>query len=175
MLAAPLISDHWLGILGLIAGVVGLIVGAVGTLFAIRSDWKMKTAQQAQRQVEQKLLRHMATRSLESLAQSTLAIMGKIRRREWGDVAESAENLGQRVVEVRGAWSRLLEPLEKDRMDAAAMSIQQFIDSAPTAVPQDEPPEQDVQFMLLRCRRLAEISSEVAGRLGVELMQQPEE
>jgi hypothetical protein len=175
MQAEPLISDHWLGILGLIVGLVGLIVGAVGTLFAVRSDSKMKTAQQAQRQVEKKLLRHMATRSLEGLAQSTLAVMGKIRRHEWGDVAESAENLGQRLVEVRGAWTRVLDPLEKDKLDAAAMNIQQFIDSAPMAAPEAPPLEHDVQLMLVRCRRLAEISSEVAGRLSVELMQQPED
>jgi len=175
MLAEPLVSDHWLGIFGLIVGVVGLIVGGVGTLFAVRSDGKMKTAQQAQRQVEQKLLRHMATRSLENLAENTLAIMGKIKRREWGDVAESAESLGQRVVEVRGAWTQVLEPLEKDKLDAAAMNIRQFIDSAPMAAPEAQPSEQDVHLMLVRCRRLAEISSEVAGRLSVELMQEPED
>lgn len=172
MQAGPLITDHSLGILGLIVGVVGLVVGAVGTFFAVKSEGKMKTAQQAQRRVEQKLLRHMAARSLEGLAKNTLTIMGKIKRREWGDVAESAESLGQLMVEVRGAWSHLLEPLERDKLDAAAMNIQQFIDSIPTAAAEPQPTEQDVQLMLVRCRRLAEISSEVVGRLGVELMQQ---
>jgi hypothetical protein len=175
MQVEPLISDHFMGILGLIVGVVGVIVGAIGTFVALRSDGKMKTAQQAQRRVEQKLLRHMATRTLETLTENALAIMAKIKRREWGDVAESAENLGQRVVEIRGAWSHVLEPLEKDKLDAAAMNIQQFIDSAPTAAPEPQPSEQDVQVMLVRCRRLAEISSEVAGCLSVELMQHTED
>jgi hypothetical protein len=68
-----------------------------------------------------------------------------------------------------------LEPLEKDKLDAAALSIQQFIDSTPTAETAPRPTDQEVQLMLVRCRRLAEISSEVAGRLSVELMQQPED
>lgn len=113
-------SDHALGILGLIVGVLGLIVGGVGIWLAVKSDRKMKTAQQARRRVENKLLRHMAVRSLENLAETTLVILGKIKSREWAVVAESAEQLGQRVVEVRAAWSQLLEPLEKDKLDAAA-------------------------------------------------------
>jgi hypothetical protein len=168
-------SDHALGILGLIVGILGLIVGGVGIRLAVRSDRKLKTAQQARRRVERKLLRHMAVRNLENLKESTLVIMGKIKQREWDAVAEAAENLGQRVVEVRAAWSQLFEPLEKDKLDAAALNIQQFIDSAPTAVPELQPSEDDLQLMLMRCRRLAEIASEVAGRLGVELMQGPED
>lgn len=175
MLAGSLISDHSLGILGLIVGVIGLVVGGIGAFFAVHSDRKMRTAQQAQRRVERKLFRHMATRSLESLRSNTITVMGKIRRREWGDVAETAESLGQLVVEARGAWSHLLEPLEKDKMDAAAMDIRQFIDSVPAAAPESQPTEQDVQLMLARCRRLAEIASEVVGRLSVELMQQAED
>ena len=128
-------DDSWsLGILGLIVGIVGLVVGAVGTYFAVRSDRTMKSAQHAQHRVEQRLLRHIA-RSLEGLTKNTLTIMGKIKRREWNDVAESAESLGQLVVEVRGAWGHLFESLEKDKLDGAAMNIQQFIDSIPTAEP----------------------------------------
>lgn len=174
MQADPLMTDHTLGILGLIVGVVGLIFGAIGIFFAVKSDRKLKTAQQAQHRVEQKLLRHMATRSLESLTENTMAVMGKIKRREWGDVTETAEVLGQLVVKTQGSWSHLFEPLEKDKLDAAAMNIQQFIDSIPMA-PGAQPTEQDVQVMLVRCRRLAEISSEVVGRLSVELLQQPED
>jgi hypothetical protein len=156
-------------------GILGLIVGIVGIWLAFRSDRKMKTAQEARRRVEKKLLRHMVVRNLDSLKHSTLVTMGKIKEREWADVAESAENLGQQVVEVRAAWIQLLEPLERDKLDAAALNIQQFIDSAPTATPQTQPSEDDVQLMLVRCRRLAEIASEVAGRLGVELMQDTED
>jgi hypothetical protein len=173
--AEPLISDHWVGILGLVIGLIGLPVGIVGAWFGFRSDRKMKTAQQAQRRVEQKLFRHMATRSLEGLAKDALALTGKIRRREWDGLAESGENLSQRVLEFRGAWGVLLEPLEKDKLDAAAMNIQQFIESAPTGVPALQPSEEQIRLMLVRCRRLTEVSSEVAGRLGVELMQNTED
>lgn len=168
-------SDHALGILGLIVGVVGLAVGGIGAWYAVKSETKTKTAREAQRRVERKLLRHMATRSFENLIESTSAVMRKIRAREWGDVAESAESLGQQVVEVGGAWSRLLEPLEKDKLEAAAINIRQFIDSVPAAAPHAQPLEEDLQAMLVRCRRLAEISSEVVGRLSVELMQESEE
>ena len=175
MQAAPLISDHHLGILGLVVGVIGIIIGSVGTFFAVRSDRKMKTAQQAQRRVEEKLLRHMAARNLETMRLDTLSMMGRIKTREWEVVAESSESLGQLVAEILGAWGQLLQPLERDKLDAAVMNIRQFIDSSPTAEPKSQPTEQDVQSMLLPCRRLAEITSEVIGRLNVELMQRTED
>lgn len=168
-------SDHELGILGLVVGVLGLIAAGVGIWLAVRSDRKMKTAQEARRRVKDKLLRHMAVRSLENLVETSLVILEKIKSREWADVAESAEKLGQRVVEVRAGWNQLFQPLEKDKLEAAALNIQQFIDSAPPANPAAQPSEEEVKVMLVRCRRMAEISSEVAGRLGVELMQEPED
>jgi hypothetical protein len=169
--------DHVLGIAGLIIGVIGLIVGVIGVILAVKSDQKMKTARQAQKTVEKKLLRHMATQGFEALATGAIAVTGKIRERDWTGVAELGDTLGRRVGETRGAWQHLLEPLEKDKLDGAAASIQQFIDSIPIMGQSSGPPEPEerIQLMLARCRSLIDVASEVAGRLGVESIQEPEE
>lgn len=168
-------SDHTLGVVGLVVGILGLIAGVIGVWFAVRSDRKMKTAQEARRRAENKLLRHIAMRRLEHLRENTFAIMGKIKSREWAALADPAERLGQLVVEVQASSAKLLKPLDKDNLDAAALNIRRFIDSIPVTTPEIQATEDHVQSMLVRCRRLMEIASELAVRLDVELMQEPEE
>ena len=70
-------SDHIVGIVGLIIGVVGVVVGVIGVIFAVKSDQKMKTAREAQKAVEKKLLRHMATQGFEALASDAIAVTQK--------------------------------------------------------------------------------------------------
>jgi len=137
----------------------------------------MKTARQAQKIVEKKLLRHMATQGFAALASDAMAVTEKIRAGDWMVVAELGDNLGRRVGETRGAWQQLLRPLEKDKLDGAATSIQQFSDSIPIASQGNESrePEEKIQLMLARCRSLVNIASEIAGRLGVQSIQEPEE
>jgi hypothetical protein len=68
----------------------------------------------------------------------------------------------------------LLQSLEKDRLDAASTNIQLFINSLPLAGREAELTEDQIQTMLARCRPLVDIASEIAGRLRVESIQQPE-
>jgi hypothetical protein len=171
------ISDHMVGIVGLIIGIVGVVIGVIGVIIAFKSDQKMKTARQAQKAVEKKLLHHMATRAFDNLAIDAIAVTTKIRERDWIVVAELGDNLGRRVGETRGAWHQLLEPLEKDMLDSAAASIQQFFNSIPIGnqVGNLQEPEENLQLMLARCRSLVNVASEIAGRLGVQSIQQHEE
>jgi hypothetical protein len=165
------------GIVGLIIGIVGVVIGVIGVIIAFKSDQKMKTARQAQKAVEKKLLHHMATRAFDNLAIDAIAVTTKIRERDWIVVAELGDNLGRRVGETRGAWHQLLEPLEKDMLDSAAASIQQFFNSIPIGnqVGNLQEPEENLQLMLARCRSLVNVASEIAGRLGVQSIQQHEE
>lgn len=160
--------DQYLGIAGLLAGIVG-----VG--YAVKLDQKLKNAQEAEKQIERKFIHYLAAQEFEKLAVEAVAIMGKVRSREWAFVPGLADNIGPALGQVRGARNRLLQSLEKDRLDVASTNIQQFIDSLPLAGREAELTEDQIQTMLSRCRPLIDVASEIAGRLRVESIQQSED
>ncbi|HEY6945304.1 MAG TPA: hypothetical protein VI431_09215 [Candidatus Acidoferrum sp.] len=155
-------------------GIAGLVVGIVGVAYAVRLDQKLKTAQDAEKKIEKKFMHYLAAQEFEDLAIEASGIMGKIRRREWASVPDLADKMGVSLGMARGARSRLLQSLEKDRLDAAATDIQAFINSLPLEGHEPELAEDQIQMMLSRCRPLVEVASEIAGRLRVESIQQSE-
>jgi hypothetical protein len=157
--------DQYLGIAGVVAGIVGVAYG-------VKLDQKLKTAQEAEKQIEKKFTHYMAAQEFEDLATRAAGIMGSIRRREWGLVPGLADRIGPSLGQVRGARNRLLE---KDRLDVAATNVQAFIDSLPLAGSEGELTEDQIQMMLSRCRPLVDVASEIAGRLRVESIQQSED
>ena len=156
-------------------GIAGLVAGVVGVGYAVKLDQKFKNAREAERQIEKKFMHYMAAQEFEALAARVVAIMGSIRRREWASVPRLADNIGPSLGQVRGARNRLLESLEKDRLDVAAANVQAFIDSLPLAGGEAELAEDQIQTMLSRCRPLVDIASEIAGRLRVQSIQQSED
>lgn len=164
----PLTFDQYLGIAGLVAGIVG-----VG--YAVKLDQKLKTARDAERQIEKKFMHYIAAQEFEELAMKVAAMMGNIRRREWALVPGLADKIGPSLGQARGARNRLLESLEKDRLDVASTSVQSFIDSLPIAGQEAQLTEDQIQTMLSRCRPLVDVASEIAGRLRVESIQQSED
>lgn len=157
--------DQFLGIAGLVAGIVG-----VG--YAVKLDQKFRTAQEAEKQIEKKFMHYMAAQEFEELAKKAVGIMGNIRRREWDLVAELADDVGPSLGQARGARNRLLQSLEKDKLDVAATNFQEFIDSLPLPGGEPELTEEQIQTMLSRCRPLVDVASEIAGRLRVESIEQ---
>jgi len=117
----------------------------------------------------------MATQAFDKLSIDAIAVAIKIRERQWIAVAELAGNLARDVGKVRGAWVHLLDPIESDKFESAGINFLQFIDSMPMVTPEVEFREEDVQWMLVQCHSLIAITSEVAGRLGVESIQEAEE
>lgn len=164
--------DQYVGIAGLVAGVVGVAAGIVGVVYAVKLDQKLKTAQQAEKQIEKKFMHYMAAQEFEELTRKAAGMMGSIRGREWTLVPGLADAIGPSLGQVRGARNRLLQSLEKDRLDVAATNVQAFIDSLPLAGHEEELTGDQIQTMLLRCRPLIDVASEIAGRLRVESMQQ---
>lgn len=156
-------------------GIGGFIVGIVGVGYAVKLDQKLKSARQAERQIEKRFMHYLAAQEFDELAMKAAVLMGKIRRREWDSVPELADAIGPSLGRARGARNRLLESLEKDRLDVSATNIQQFIDSLPLAGGEVELTEVQIQTMLLRCRPLVDIASEIAGRLRVDSIQQTED
>lgn len=156
-------------------GIAGLVVGIVGVALAVRLEQKSRTAQEAERRIERKFMHYMAAQEFEKLAMEAVGIMGKIRVRDWGLVPQLADKIGPALGQVRGARNRLLQPLERDRLDAAALNIQQFIDSLPLSGQEGSLTEPQIQTMVNQCRPLADVASEVAERLGVESIEQTEE
>jgi hypothetical protein len=160
--------DQYLGIAGVVAGIVGVAYG-------VKLDQKLKTAQAAEKQIEKKFMHYMAAQEFEDLATKAAEIMGSIRRREWALVPGLADDIGPSLGQVRGARNRLLQSLEKDRLDVAATNVQAFIDSLPLAGSEAGLTEDQIQTMLSRCRPLVDVASEIAGRLRVESIQQSED
>jgi hypothetical protein len=156
--------DQYLGIAGLAAGIAGVAYG-------VRLDQKLKSAQEAEKQIESKFMHYMAAQEFEDLAAKAAGIMGIIRKREWAMVPGLADDIWPSLGQARGARNRLLQSLEKDRLDVAATSFQGFIDSLPLAGGEAGLTEDEIQTMLLRCRPLVDITSEIAGRLRVESIQ----
>lgn len=155
-------------------GVAGLVAGIVGVAYGVKLDQKLKTAQEAEKQIEQKFMHYMAAQEFTALAEEVGEIMDNIRRRDWGLVTGSANKIGPSLGQVRGGRNRLLASLEKDRLDAAAINVQAFIDSLPLAGGEADLAEDQLQRMLWQCRPLVDIASEIAGRLRVESMEQSE-
>jgi hypothetical protein len=160
--------DQYLGIAGLVAGILGVGYG-------VKLDQKLKTAKEAERQIEKKFMHYMAAQEFEELAMKAAGIMGSIRRREWASVPGLADDIGPALGQVRGARNRLLQSLEKDKLDVAATNVQAFIDSLPLGGHEGELSDVQVQTMLLRCRPLVDVASEIAGRLRVESIQESED
>ena len=61
--------DQYLGIAGLVAGIVGVAYGA-------KRDQKLKTAREAEKQIEKKFMLYMATDEFQELAIKTAGILG---------------------------------------------------------------------------------------------------
>lgn len=159
----------------MILGIAGLVVGIIGIGLSILSYQKMKTAEEAEKEIERKFMYYMAAQEFNELAFAAVAIVGKLRRREWEDVADLAHKIGSDFGQARGARSRLLVPLERDKLDGAGIGLQNFIASLPVgANPADVPIEQ-MQTMISQCQMLVDIASELAGRLRVEFILRPEE
>jgi hypothetical protein len=159
--------DQYLGIAGLVAGIVGIA-------YAVKLDQKLKSAREAEKKIERKFMHYLAAREFDELAIVTAEIMGRIRRREWASVSGLADKVGPSLGNARGARNRLLQSLEKDRLDVAATNIQAFIGSLPLEGREAELTEDQIQTMLSRCQPLVDVASEIAGRLVVESIQQSE-
>ncbi|HXZ11865.1 MAG TPA: hypothetical protein VEG64_05695 [Candidatus Sulfotelmatobacter sp.] len=160
--------DQYLGIAGLVAGIIGVAYG-------VKLDQKLRTSREAEKHIEKRFMHYMAAQEFEELAAKAATIMGDIRNRKWALVPGLADAIGPSLGQVRGARNRLLVSLEKDRLDVAATNVQAFIDSLPLMGGEAALTEEQVQRMLLRCRSLVDIASEIAGRLRVESIQQSED
>jgi hypothetical protein len=158
-----------------VLSVIGLAIGIVGVALSVFSYQKMRTAREAEKDIERKFMHYSATQEFEKLAVEATAIMDKVARREWGPATEQAHGISSALAQARGARMRLLEPLEKDKLDGAGIDLQHFMASLPLPGQNVEVPVEQIQVMLSQCVTLANIASELAGRLRVESIVRPEE
>ncbi|SRR6266571_823164 len=140
----------------MILGIAGLVVGIIGIGLSFLSYQKMKTAREAEKEIERKFMHYMAAQEFGELALAVVVIAGKLRRREWEDVADLAHKVSSSFGQARGARNRLLAPLERDKLDGAGIGLQKFIASLPIgANPADIPIEQ-MQTMISQCQMLVD-------------------
>lgn len=158
-----------------LVGITGLLVGIAGTGLSVFSYQQMKTAREAEKEIERKFLQYMAAQEFEKLAEAAVALAGKVVHKDWHGSRELAHETSLALAQVRGARARLLVAVEKDKLDGAAIGLSQFIESLPV-VPEDaQVPEGKMQIMISKCQTLVEIASELSGRLSVESILRPEE
>jgi len=169
-----MLSDHTIGVIGLITGIVGLPIGIYGIRLALQSNRKLRTAEQAKARLERKLTQYMASQEFHKLAADGIATARAVRAREWNAVADLAVKLSPALLQARGAWAHLLLPLENDKLDVAVSEVQKFVASLPLPATAELSNEQ-LQSMILQCQGLADLASELAGRLSVESMSESEE
>lgn len=169
-----MLTDHTIGLLGFLVGLLGVIVGLVGVVLAVQSNRKLKTAEQAKARVERKFNEYMGAQEFKKLAIDGLLLIQDTRSANWPSVAVTAGRVSLDLLQARGARSRLLSSLERDKLDAAVTAMQSFNLSLPLAA---GPPitNDQIQTMILQCQQLADLASELAGRLSVKSMSQSEE
>jgi hypothetical protein len=158
-----------------ILSVLGLVVGIAGGALSVFSYQRMKTAQDAEKEIERKFMHYMAAQEFEELGAQAIAIMDKVARREWGTCRDLAHKISFAFGQSRGARTRLLVPLEKDKLDGAGVELQSFMASLPVVVENPEVPVEGIQVMLSQCQALVNIASELTGRFRVESILRPEE
>ncbi len=78
----------------MILGIAGLVVGIIGVGLSFLSYQRMKTARRAEKEIERKFMHYMAAQEFGELALAAVQIAGKLRRREWNDVADLAHKVG---------------------------------------------------------------------------------
>lgn len=169
-----MLTDHSLGVLGLVVGVLGLAAGIIGIVFTIRSEQKVRTAREATRRVERKFKQYMAAQDFQKLATDGLALMQDVTTGAWQSASTAANRIGSDLLKARGGHTILLSNLERDKLDVAVAEFQQFILSLPQAG-HAQPTGEQIQTMVSRCLTLAHTASELSGRLGVESMSESEE
>lgn len=157
-----------------VIGVVELLFGLTGIFLAVRSDRKLKTAEQARNRVERKFKQYMAAQEFEKLATGGLTLIQEVRTANWQSGITAGSRIGADLLKTRGAYAPLLTHLERDKLDVAAAEFERFILSLPQAG-QPQPTAAQTQAMILQCFTLAQTASELGGRLGVESMSESEE
>lgn len=157
-----------------VIGVLELLVGITGIILAVRSERKLRTAEQARKRVERKFKQYMAAQEFEKLATGGLTLIQDVRTASWQSGSTAGSRIGADLLKARGAYAPLLTALERDKLDVAVAEFQQFIVSLPQGG-QPQPIAAQTQAMILQCLTLAHTASELGGRLGVESMSESEE
>jgi len=153
-------------------GVLELVTGVVGIILAVRSERKLRTADEARKRVERKFKQYMAAHEFQKLATDGLGLIQDVRTAAWQSAATAANRIGADLLKGRGAHALLLTHLERDKLVVAVGELQQLILSLPLGQPQ--PTAQQTQAMVSQCLTLVHTASELGGRLSVESMSEEE-
>jgi hypothetical protein len=155
--------------------ILSFAFGVIGVALSVASYYKMKSAQLAEREIERKFMHYMAAQEFESLAVQAIDIMGKVARREWSACGEPARKISLAFGNARGARTRLLESLERDKLNGAGLELGRFLTSLSIIDENAVVSVEQIQEMISQCQVLVNIASELTGRLGVESILQAEE
>ena len=143
--------------------IVSLLVTLVSLFVAIRSHSRMKTAREAEKSARQKLLNRLAAENFGDMARAALDLAAIVRSADWKRTADHSTALRGNLSQALGAWSKILDPSEMDRLQVASTTIRALIELIPGTGENIEQPRQ--QQILSQCDFVIEVVYEVAGRL----------
>ena len=145
------------------ATIVSLLVTVVSLFVALRSEGKKRTALKAEKAAHQKLLNRLAAENFGEMARAALDLAAIVRSVDWNRTAELATALRGDLSQALGAWSKILDPSEKDKLRVASATVKALIEMIPATGENIEPARR--QEMQSTCSFVIEVVSEVAGRL----------
>ncbi len=160
---------------GFVVNILGLLVGIGGVALAIRSHLKLRSARQAVRVTEEKLLHYMASEQFRDMSRDAADLQALLRSRDWLSAAKLASDLQLSLGGGLGGWDHLLSGPERDKIEVARTQVNELVESLPLGAAAEPITDDAIRNMIAQCRFVMDIASEVAGRFSVKYLREPGE
>ena len=156
---------------GFIINLAGLVVGTVGVGLAVHSNSKLRTAREAVKAAERKLFCHMAAEDFGEIARQASEVIPLVGRRDWNLLPKLAIDVSNSLGDAKGRWEYILKPLDRDQLDAAIDSIQNFGAAVPGLTQRGDLTDAEMRAIIGTWQTLLSISSYLSGRLRRQHLQ----
>lgn len=170
--------SHWYAsttVWGFILNALGLIVGFVGIGIAVLSSRKLKDARAAKKSTQNKLFCHIAAEQFNEMSRKTVAIEMLLRSNNIERVPEVATELQLSLGNAMGSWTNLLKGPEIDKIEVANGHIIHILELLPLGGAEAQVQQDRLQEIIGFSRFIGAVTAEIAGRLRVANLIEPEE
>lgn len=148
---------------GFVLNVLGLLAGIIGVALAIRSNMKLRTAREAEKEVRADLMCQVASEHFSNIALHADTIQEHIRARDWEQTTRVARNIRGLLAQGAGSWGSIVEDTEKDQLVVATANAREILAKIPMDGRNIE--ERGLTELILLSDFIAQVTGETAGRL----------
>ncbi|MHB8524618.1 MAG: hypothetical protein ACYDD2_00450 [Candidatus Acidiferrales bacterium] len=160
---------------GFIINFMGLVVGIGGIALAVRSNQKLKSARQAKLATQKKLFSHMASDQFNSIGRIASEIAGNISTKDFVHATRLATELQLNLANAIGSWGSLFSGTETDTVDTAKRDADSLLQTLQTLGDAQVIQVETHRDMVGWSRFIMAVAGEIAGRLKVANLAEPEE